>query len=63
MVDESEMESLVKALLAANPKVVDDVKNGNQKAVGSLIGQARQRNPNASPQVVREIALRLINDA
>ncbi|PAY20205.1 Asp-tRNA(Asn)/Glu-tRNA(Gln) amidotransferase GatCAB subunit B [Rhodopirellula sp. SM50] len=62
-VDESEMETLVKELLAANPKVVDDVKNGNQKAVGSLIGQARGRNPNANPQKVREIALRLIDQA
>lgn len=62
-VDDSEMESLVKSLLAANPKVVDDVKNGNQKAVGALIGQARKQNPNANPQVVREIALRLIEEA
>lgn len=60
-VDDSEMESLVKELLAANPRIVEDVKNGNQKAVGSLIGQARKKNPNASPRNVREIALRLIN--
>ncbi|QEF96658.1 Aspartyl/glutamyl-tRNA(Asn/Gln) amidotransferase subunit B [Stieleria maiorica] len=62
-VDDSEMEALVKELLAANPKVVDDVKNGNQKAVGSLIGQARGKNPNANPQKIREIALRLIDQA
>lgn len=62
-VDESEMETLVKSLLDANPKVVEDVKSGNQKAVGSLIGQARKQNPNANPQTVREIALRLINGA
>jgi aspartyl-tRNA(Asn)/glutamyl-tRNA(Gln) amidotransferase subunit B len=62
-VDDSEMESLVKTLLAANPKVVDDVKNGNQKAVGSLIGQARKQNPNANPKTVSAIALRLINES
>ncbi|MEL6109567.1 MAG: Asp-tRNA(Asn)/Glu-tRNA(Gln) amidotransferase subunit GatB [Planctomycetota bacterium] len=61
-VDSGEMETLVKSLLAANPKVVDDVKSGNLKAVGALIGQARKQNPNANPQVVREIAIRLIND-
>ena len=62
-VDESEMEELVKSLLAANPKIVDDVKNGNQKAVGALIGQAKKKNSNANPQTVREIALRLIEEA
>ncbi|MCO8124937.1 Asp-tRNA(Asn)/Glu-tRNA(Gln) amidotransferase subunit GatB [Stieleria sp. TO1_6] len=59
-VDNSEIEALVKDLLAANPKIVDDVKNGNEKAVGALIGQARKQNPNASPQLVRETALQLI---
>jgi aspartyl-tRNA(Asn)/glutamyl-tRNA(Gln) amidotransferase subunit B len=59
-VDDSEMESLVADLLSKNPKVVDDVKGGNQKAVGSLIGQARKANPNANPQQVRELALKMI---
>ncbi len=62
-VDTGELESLVKKLLASNPKIVDDVKNGNAKAVGALIGQARKQNANANPQMVREIALRLINEA
>ena len=59
-VDSSEMESLVQELLDANPKIVADVQGGNAKAVGALIGQARKKNPNANPQQVREIALRLI---
>ncbi|WP_436716767.1 Asp-tRNA(Asn)/Glu-tRNA(Gln) amidotransferase subunit GatB [Roseiconus lacunae] len=62
-VDESEMETLVKRLLDANPKVVEDVKSGNQKAIGPLIGQAKKHNPNANPQTVRQIALRLIEQA
>ena len=62
-VDDSELETLVKELLAANPKVVDDVKNGNPKAIGSLIGQARSKNRNANPQAIRELALRLIDEA
>ena len=40
----------------------EDVKGGNAKAVGALIGQARKENANANPQTVREIALRLINE-
>ena len=61
--DDSQIEALVKSLLAANPKIVDDVLGGNQKAVGALIGQARKKNPNANPQVVRETALRIINES
>ena len=58
--DSSEIESLVQELLEANPKFVADVLGGNEKAVGALIGQARNKNPNANPQVIRETALRII---
>ena len=59
-VDDSEIQSLVADLLSKNPRVVDDVKGGNAKAVGALIGQARKANPNANPQQVRELALKMI---
>jgi aspartyl-tRNA(Asn)/glutamyl-tRNA(Gln) amidotransferase subunit B len=62
-VDSSQLESLVQALLDANPKIVEDVKGGNAKAVGALIGQAKKKNPNANPQQVREIALKRINES
>lgn len=59
-VDESELESLCKELLAANPGVVADVQGGKQQAVGALIGQAKKKNPNADPSRVRQICLDLI---
>ncbi len=59
-VDESELEALCQELLEANPKVIDDVKSGNQKAIGALIGQAKKRNPNADPGRVRAICLEII---
>ena len=59
-VDEAELESLCEELLAANPRIVEDVKGGKQQAVGALIGQAKQRNPNVNPGRVREICLELI---
>jgi aspartyl-tRNA(Asn)/glutamyl-tRNA(Gln) amidotransferase subunit B len=61
-VDQSEMVELCKRLLAANPKVVADLKEGKQKAIGALIGQAKQQNPNASPNDVRELCLQLVQD-
>ena len=52
--------ALCRELLASNPHIVQDVKNGKQQAIGALIGQARKRNPNAIPARVREICLELI---
>ena len=45
-------------LLAANPKVVAEVKEGKPKGLGQLIGQAKKKNPECQsesvPGVVRE---------
>ena len=60
-VDSSELESLCKELLDANPDVVAKVKEGNAKAIGSLVGQARKKNANADPKQVQEICLRIIS--
>jgi aspartyl-tRNA(Asn)/glutamyl-tRNA(Gln) amidotransferase subunit B len=59
-VDESEVEALCRELLAANPKVVEEVKEGKPKGIGALIGQAKKRNPNVNPTRVRELCLELI---
>lgn len=61
-VDESATVDLCQQLLADNPKIVADVKSGNEKAIGSLVGQAKKRNANVHPQQVREICLTLIED-
>lgn len=59
-VDESALVSLCQELLDANPKIVADVKGGKQQAVGSLIGQAKNKNPNVDPGQVRKICLELV---
>ena len=59
-VDLSELEAICKELVAANPKIVADVKGGKQQAVGALLGQAKKRNPNANPNDARRICLELI---
>ncbi|MAT69329.1 MAG: Asp-tRNA(Asn)/Glu-tRNA(Gln) amidotransferase GatCAB subunit B [Planctomycetaceae bacterium] len=61
-VDESALEDLCRELLAANPKIVADVQDGKQQAVGALIGQAKKKNPNADPALVRQICLKLIGE-
>jgi aspartyl-tRNA(Asn)/glutamyl-tRNA(Gln) amidotransferase subunit B len=59
-VDASALEQLCGALLAANPKIVAEVREGKLKGLGLLIGLAKKQNPNVNPNQVRETCLRLI---
>ena len=59
-VDESALVDLCRELVAANPKIVADVKDGKVQAAGAFIGQAKKKNPNVNPDRVREICLELI---
>ena len=61
-VDESELENLCRELLAANPKVVAEVKEGKPKGLGQLIGQAKKKNPNVNPNRFRELCIELIKE-
>ena len=59
-VDESALVALCQELLDANPKIVADLQAGKQQAVGSLIGQAKKKNPNVDPGRFRELCLELV---
>jgi aspartyl-tRNA(Asn)/glutamyl-tRNA(Gln) amidotransferase subunit B len=60
-VDESALVELCRELVAANPKLVADVKAGKLQAAGAFVGQAKKKNPNVNPGRVREICIELIN--
>ena len=59
-VDDSALESICEELLAMNPQVVEDFQAGKKQAIGSLIGQAKKKNPNANPGKVRELLIAII---
>ena len=59
-VDESVLVELCKELVAANPKIVADVKSGKHQAAAGLIGQAKKRNANVDPARVKAICIELI---
>ena len=59
-VDRSQIEDLCRQLVEENPTAVNDIRSGNMKAVGALIGKARKINPNANPNDVRECVLNII---
>ena len=59
-VGDSDLEALCRDILAANPKVIADIKDGKLKAIGSLIGQAKKKNPNIDVNRFREVCLALV---
>ena len=61
-VDSDSLRSLCEDLLAENPRVVAEVKEGKEKAVGALIGQAKRLNPNVNPSEFRTLCLKLISE-
>jgi aspartyl-tRNA(Asn)/glutamyl-tRNA(Gln) amidotransferase subunit B len=60
-VDDDALTQLCRELIAANPKIVADIRAGKMKAAGALIGQAKKKNPNANPGRVRALCVELIN--
>ena len=54
--DSSEIERIVRAVLAKNPKEVSDYQNGKEKVFGFFVGQVmRETKGKANPQRVNEI--------
>ncbi len=56
-VDDTALEELCRQLLDANPKIVEQVRAGKEKALGAIVGQAKKQNPNVDPGRVKEICL------
>ena len=48
-----EMRHLAEQLIAENPDLAQQIRDGNAKAIGALIGKARKLNPNANPGVLK----------
>lgn len=57
--DSGELETIVEKVLADNPKAADDVKNGELKAIGFLVGQVMKSSAGkANPQMVQQLIKR-----
>lgn len=54
--DEGEIAKIVEGVLADNPKAAEDVKNGEMKAIGFLVGQVmKQSLGKANPALAQEL--------
>ncbi|HEY5549930.1 MAG TPA: Asp-tRNA(Asn)/Glu-tRNA(Gln) amidotransferase subunit GatB [Candidatus Saccharimonadales bacterium] len=57
--DEAEVEKVVVAVIAQNPKVVEDIKAGQERAIGFLVGQVMtkshgQANPALAEKLIKK---------
>jgi aspartyl-tRNA(Asn)/glutamyl-tRNA(Gln) amidotransferase subunit B len=58
--DESTLQVEVEAVIAANPRAVDDYRAGKKQALGALMADLKKRAPQANPRIASEILLRLL---
>ncbi|MDL2342051.1 MAG: Asp-tRNA(Asn)/Glu-tRNA(Gln) amidotransferase subunit GatB [Patescibacteria group bacterium] len=57
--DENAIAAIVTEVLAANPKAAEDVKNGEMKAIGFLVGQVmKQSQGKANPALAQQLIKR-----
>lgn len=56
MSDESAIEGIVQQILDKNPKAVEDIRSGEMKAIGFLVGQVmKESKGKANPQTVQKL--------
>jgi len=61
--DESELERIVAEVVAGNPGPVEDFRNGKEKALGFLVGQAmRASRGKANPKMINEMLLKALEN-
>ena len=58
--DESELEAIVRDVIAANPKAVADYQAGKKQALGALMADLKNRAPQANPKIANELLKKLL---
>ena len=58
--DASELEALVREVIAANPKAAADYKAGKQQALGALMAALKKKAPQANPKIANELLRKLL---
>jgi aspartyl-tRNA(Asn)/glutamyl-tRNA(Gln) amidotransferase subunit B len=58
--DESALEAEVRAVMAANPRAVEDYRAGKQQAIGALMADLTKRAPQANRKVANDLLRRLL---
>ena len=53
--DESTLQDEVEAVMAANPRAVEDYRAGKKQALGALMADVKKRAPHANPKVANAL--------
>ncbi len=58
--DEASVKAIVEAVIAANPRAVEDYKAGKKQALGALMADVKKRAPQANPKVANTLLQKLL---
>ncbi|MGI6766346.1 MAG: Asp-tRNA(Asn)/Glu-tRNA(Gln) amidotransferase subunit GatB [Lentihominibacter sp.] len=59
--DTGEIDAVIAAAIAANPKAVEDYKAGNEKAINAIFGQCmKELKGNCNPKTLREMLMKAL---
>jgi aspartyl-tRNA(Asn)/glutamyl-tRNA(Gln) amidotransferase subunit B len=58
--DESSVRSVVEAVIAANPRAVEDYKAGKKQALGALMADLKKRAPQTNPKAASDLLQKLL---
>ena len=61
--DESSVRAIVEAVIAANPRAVEDYRAGKKQALGALMADLKKRAPQANPKVASNLLVALLGGA
>jgi aspartyl-tRNA(Asn)/glutamyl-tRNA(Gln) amidotransferase subunit B len=60
--DSEELAAICQQVIEENPDIIQQIRNGNDKAIGNLIGKAKTINRNVEPGLVRKQILTFIKN-
>jgi aspartyl-tRNA(Asn)/glutamyl-tRNA(Gln) amidotransferase subunit B len=58
--DESSVRAIVEAVIAANPRAVEDYRAGKKQALGALMADVKKRAPQANPKVANALLQKIL---
>jgi aspartyl-tRNA(Asn)/glutamyl-tRNA(Gln) amidotransferase subunit B len=58
--DEASVKAVVEAVIAANPRAVEDYRAGKKQALGALMADLKKRAPQANPKVASDLLQQLL---
>jgi aspartyl-tRNA(Asn)/glutamyl-tRNA(Gln) amidotransferase subunit B len=59
--DEASVKAIVEAVIAANPRAVEDYRAGKKQALGALMADVKKRAPQANPKIASTLLQKMLS--